>query len=141
MAQTKPSHSFRELWNRAREFADEQGFFLLAYDVVGSRRYNASDPEHPELGYDEERVRMFLSSLDAFHNTVNRWFGGVIPKEPVNPRKPNQMSSFVWDCGGVYLTDPAAVEPIVQLADVMLPFKLRWIVVHDEWEDEFKRFI
>lgn len=50
-------------------------------------------------------------------------------------RELNHFQLLLGDGGGGYFQDPDIVDKIAALAEEMLPFKLRWAVAENEWDE------
>lgn len=109
---------------KAENFIKEQNCFLLIYDVVGSTEFAE------KYGY-----KKFYKLLGGFHYAVNRQFGKyILPKMIGLGRKLFRFRTIVGDSGGAYFSSIKAIEPIIELAEKTLPFKLRWGIARDAWD-------
>jgi hypothetical protein len=115
---------------RARELIGKQGFFLLLYDVIDSRKFSN------KYGY-----KKLYGELGKFHKEVNRRFkDAIITHEIGLGTNLSRFRTIVGDGGGAYFSDIVVILPIIKLAEE-LPFKLRWNVAKDGWDKKNTKII
>lgn len=118
------------LIKKAENIIKEQGCFLLLYDVVDSTKFAE------KYGY-----KKLYKLLGGFHYAANRRFKKyILPKKISLERKLYKFRAIVGDSGGAYFSSPEVIKPIIELAEKMLPFKLRWGIARDGWDKKsFKK--
>lgn len=108
----------------ARTLLKMQGYFLLLYDVIASRAFAK-----------EHGVRELYLRLHEFHDAVNAQCANAIVTHEIGiGRNLARFETIVGDGGGAYFSNASVIEPILELAK-RLPFKLRWAVVKDGWDE------
>ncbi len=124
MPKKKPElKTVRGLMNRAERFCADQNYFLLIYDVVGSR--NAPD-----------RV-LLQEELEEFARAALQICDKEIFKDPsLSALGQNPFRPVLGDAGGVYLRDPKVIYAILVLSRKIISLPLRWNVARDEWDDK-----
>ncbi len=124
-------NNLQSLVKKARKFIDEQRCFLLVYDVIGSGDYAKY------YGYEK-----LYGCLKSFQRAVNRRFcRDLFINEIALGKKLSKFETIVGDSGGAYFSDLKVIKPIMDLANKMLPFRLRWMVAKDGWDKKLKKFL
>ena len=124
-------NNLQSLVRKAEKFIKEQRCFLFVYDVIGSKNY-VEKYDYTEL----------YSCLHKFQKAVNRrFYRDIFTDEIAIGKELSKFETIVGDSGGAYFSDPKVIKPIMELADKMLPFKLRWLVAKDGWDKNLKKFL
>ncbi len=124
-------NNLQSLVKKAKKFINERRCFLFVYDVIGSKNYAEFYGYKKLYGYPER-----------FQKAVNRQFyRDIFTDEIALGRELSKFETIVGDSGGAYFSDLKVIKPIMDLADKMLPFKLRWTVARDGWDKNLKKFL
>jgi len=120
-----------KLITQAEKWINQQGFFLLIYDVIGSRKFAE------EYGY-----KKLFGELWKFHKKINRKFQKIIVVHEIGlGNKLSRFRTILGDGGGAYFSDKNVIAPIIAIAEEILPFKLRWAIAQDGWDKKLKKFL
>jgi len=125
------------LERQAQKIITEQGYFLLAYDVIKSECYIEKCGYN---GLDDE--------MEKFHKKMNEKYSEYFIGKPMGRMPPKYEPRILFgftrikgDAGVVFLKNSKPIRDIVAYAKTHLPFKTRWIIARDEWDEKLKRFI
>lgn len=118
----------RRLIRQATKICTARGKFLLAYDVVNSRKV------FTRLGYMSAVV-----ALRAFRDKINKNFSSHSATGLIGTgRTFSNFDIIIGDSGGGFFYDTSVIEPIILMAEETLPFKLRWAVGADGWDEKIR---
>ena len=102
-----------------------RGYFLLLYDVIASSVFMR-----------KHGPQKLHSALDGFHRKVNRKFSHCIVFHEIGSGKTlSRFERILGDGGGAYFSTADVIGSILQFAD-QLPFRLRWTVARDGWDEK-----
>ncbi len=119
------------LKRKAKKIIGERRCFLLVYDVIGSRDYVKV------YGY-----KKLYYYIHGFQKTVNWQFYRYLFTDKIAiGRELSKFETILGDTGGAYFSDIQVIKPIMDLANKILPFRLRWIVAKDGWDKNLKKFV
>lgn len=125
------------LERQARKLIEEQGYFLLAYDVINSREYAE------KYGYKSlrEEIEKFNRKMNKMYKThlIGKTMGKMPPD--YKPRIIFGFTRIKGDAGVVFLKKMEMIRAIVGYAKESFPFKVRWITARDEWDKKLKIFV
>ena len=121
-------NELQKLERRAKRLVKKQGSYLLAYDVVGSRKVGA------KIGY----AKMY-DYLVGWNALVNRRFRTCLTEGQISVERIfRNFGPILGDSGGGFFLDIKAIGQIAALAEKSLPFRLRFAVGADGWDKRIK---
>ncbi len=125
------------LERQARKLIEEQGYFLLAYDVINSREY----AEKNGYGSLSDEMEKFNKEMNKTHK--RHFIGKPMGKMPPDyePRIIFGFTRIKGDAGVVFLKNSEPIRAIVARAIESFPFKVRWATARDEWDKKLKTFV
>jgi len=124
----KVRHRLSTLQKNATQILEQNGKFLLVYDVINSRLFIS------KKGYQE-----MYDLLDQFHEEINKRFEASITNGEISCQRTfTGFEKIIGDSGGCFFTDVTVIEPITTFAKQFLPFSLRWAIGEDGWDKRIR---
>ncbi len=127
------------LERQAQKLIEEQGYFLLAYDVVKSSEFIKRNSGRKFFLI----LQKFNKNLNHIHKKylIGKGMGARYVRNKMAPRILFGFDIIIGDAGGAFLNNIEPIRNITTYAKEHLPFELRWITARDEWDRKLKMFI